>query len=611
MLKLIEIYVPNDKILPEIMNKLTPEEKYLMIKIGCDCLNEGREAIAKLTQQELTQKIKEETKREMEKLEMEIIIERETSKRCEEKINCIYEKDKHQVRERYESLLSEKEYELNKFKGLYDKVNEENINKIKNLEIELIIERETLKLKEQEKTNIYEMKIETLMEQLKLFEKNVDDIVKTKLKMEMDTNTIILEERNKQIEKTKDTFDKSILNYEKEIEQLNKKINLLNEQIEIYQDENGSIFNKKIIQEREKCNIQIIQEKEKYMSLLDEKQRHVDKIRETYEKILTNNNKSTSLKGSEGEKQFEEYADTFKDFKGFKLIDKHTQGGEGDFHLTFEEFNILADAKNYKKKVPIDQREKIKNDLIKNEHINFGWLVSLNTSIEKFDRAPVMYEWINTKQCLVYINNLSSYEDPTKILRIVWFTCKELFKLIKNGDYDEEELVELKEKKYEMLDKIKNLRKNIKEANTSLNTTKNIIQLIDDQLKELLDNETNEIVESNFSLFDTWWNKNIEVTDDNKDITNVTDVWFRFKQENKDILKEFDITVDKFKGFLKTKVPSASLIMKNKNINSAFDIKGIKIKDITVETEQANTVKGNNNEDTCVNVKSKIKKQLK
>ena len=145
MLKLIEFYIPNDKILPEIMNKLTPEEKYLMIKIGCDCLNEGREAIAKLTQQELTQKIKEETKREIEKLETEIIIERETSKRCEEKINFIYEKDKQQEKDRYESLLSEKEYELNKFKGLYDKVNQENINKIKNLEIELTIERETIK----------------------------------------------------------------------------------------------------------------------------------------------------------------------------------------------------------------------------------------------------------------------------------------------------------------------------------------------------------------------------------------------------------------------------------------------------------------------------------
>ena len=32
MLKKIELYVPNDKLLPEIINHLTPEENYLMIK---------------------------------------------------------------------------------------------------------------------------------------------------------------------------------------------------------------------------------------------------------------------------------------------------------------------------------------------------------------------------------------------------------------------------------------------------------------------------------------------------------------------------------------------------------------------------------------------------
>ena len=41
-----------------------------------------------------------------------------------------------------------------------------------------------------------------------------------------------------------------------------------------------------------------------------------------------------------------------------------------------------------------------------------------------------MYDWINTKQCIVYINNLSQNEDPRKLLRIVWYTCKELYKLV-------------------------------------------------------------------------------------------------------------------------------------------------------------------------------------
>jgi hypothetical protein len=293
--------------------------------------------------------------------------------------------------------------------------------------------------------------------------------------------------------------------------------------------------------------------------------------------LIIQSHKSTSHKGSDGEKTFSDYAETFIDFKGFNIIDKHTQGGEGDFHLHFEEFDILVDAKNYKKKVPIDQREKIKKDLQKNEHLHFAWLVSLNTSIDKFDKSPIMYDWINTTQCIVYINNLSSFEDPKKILRIVWFTCKELYKLIEDVDQDENDTTELKEKNFKLIDKIKNVRKTIREINTSMNTTRNLIQVMDDDLRCLLENETNEIVSSNFSLFDDWWNENVIVTNDDSLVVS-TDLWFRFKQENKLIINEMNISGDKFKQYIKSKVPSSCIILRNKNANSAFDIKGLQLK---------------------------------
>jgi hypothetical protein len=222
--------------------------------------------------------------------------------------------------------------------------------------------------------------------------------------------------------------------------------------------------------------------REKYDWLLKEKDNQNRLNREAVEKLQESvvklTNKSTSHKGSEGEKQFNDYAETFIDFKGFQIIDKHTQGGEGDFHLHFEEFDILADAKNYNKKVPIDQREKIKKDLLKNEHIHFGWLVSLNTLIDKWDKSPIMYEWINTTQCIVYINNLSCFEDPKKILRIVWYSCKELYKLIDDDNVDTSELTTLREKQFKTNDKIKNMRKSIRELNTNINISKNIIFML-------------------------------------------------------------------------------------------------------------------------------------
>jgi hypothetical protein len=232
----------------------------------------------------------------------------------------------------------------------------------------------------------------------------------------------------------------------------------------------------------------------------------------------------------------------------------------------------------------VDQREKIKKDLLKNEHIHFGWLVSLNTSIDKWDKSPIMYEWINTTQCMVYINNLCLFEDPKKILRIVWYTCKELYKMIEDDNVDTTELTTLREKQFKMNDKIKNIRKSIRELNTNINISKNIIQNMDDQLREILESETSNLINSNFSLFDDWWDKNIELNNEGNELS--TDLWLRFRQDKKELIKEMDIKVEKFKQFIKTKMPGSSLVIKSKNANSAFEIKGIKLKEIEIYVEE-------------------------
>ena len=442
--KIINITIPEYCTVPNIEG-FSPEENFQMLKIGSSCLLEGRKVVAGLTQKEIYQKIRDESKVEMHKLELDIILEKEMYKKMEERIAKMYEG---------------------------------------------------------------------------------------------------------------------------QIEKLEKQLELLSKQLNTYESDNNSLINKEIDKAREKFEL-LLQEKDKQNQL----------NRDVFDKAIQLTNKSTSHKGSDGEKTFSEYAQTFQDFKGFELIDKHTQGGEGDFHLHFEDFDVLADAKNYKKKVPVDQREKIKKDLLKNEHLHFAWLVSLNTSIEKFDKAPIMYEWINTTQCIVYINNLSSFEDPKKILRIVWFTCKELYKLIEDVNLDETELTDLREKNYKLMDKVKGLRKTIREINTSMNATRNLIQVMDDELRGILECETKEIVESNFSLFDDWWEQNIETTNDESLVAS-TDLWTRFKQENKIIINNMNISGDKFKQYIKSKVPMSSIILRNKNANSAFDVKGLKIKEI-------------------------------
>jgi hypothetical protein len=442
MLKTIIITIPENESVPEIINSFSPEENLVMLKIGSDCLREGRRVVSNFTQKEIYNKLKEETKKEVQSLELNILVERETAKKMEEKIGIMYENQLSQMKKQ----------------------------------------------------------METMREQ--------------------------------------------IISYE-------------------YQNE-------------DKINAVVEKTREKYDLLLEEKDKQNKLNREVFDKAIQITNMSNSYKGKKGELKFCDIAETFKDFNQFEIKDKHTQCGEGDFHLHFEDIDVLVDAKNYTDRVDKRQRDKIKNDLLKNEHLHFAWLVSLNTTIDRFDKVPIMYEWINTKQCVIYINNLLSFEEPQKILRIAWLFSKQIYKLIEIKVNDTDELIDLKDKQFKINDKLKNLKTIIREINTTINVFKKQIDNVNYEIKNILDFETNSIVETNFSLFDNWWEQNIEQSNEDDMLTS-TDLWFKFKHENKDIIKEFDITLDKFKDYIITKIPSTSRLLKG-NKKSAIEIMGIKIK---------------------------------
>ena len=100
----------------------------------------------------------------------------------------------------------------------------------------------------------------------------------------------------------------------------------------------------------------------------------------------------------------------------------------------------MVDSKSYKRKVDITQRDKIKNDLRKNEHINFAWLVSLNTRIDKVDNANFVFDWISEKQCVIYINNLLGMEYPEMMIKTIYYLCKNEYTKIVNSNLDSIEI---------------------------------------------------------------------------------------------------------------------------------------------------------------------------
>jgi len=460
--KQLILYIPTNEDVPEIIHTMCAQETAMMIRIGCECIQKARIYLTNLSQEEV-----------------------------------------------------------------YTKMKNDSAEVVKSLELNLIVQKELFKQLKQTET----------------------------------------ERNDAEIRRVVDIYKEKEIQHNCHIVKLQQTTLLLKEELRIIESEKTGAIQQEVSREREKYDI-----------LLCEKQKQLTRMNDNYDKIAHNTAHKTStstLKGIDGEKVFSDIAATFKDFKGYEIIDKTKQSGEGDFYLKFDEFDILADAKNYKKSVPSSEREKIKMDLIKNEHINFAWLVSLNTAIDKYDKSPIMYEWVNTSKCIVYINHLLHYENPSQILRIAWFTCRELFKLIKeeHTDNTEFELTGLREKQYKMTDKIKNIRKIIRELNTTIGLLKKQVDTIDYELKDILEVETTDLVDSNFSLFDDWWKLKIENNENHECVLKSTDIWYQFKQENKDNIKKFQIVPEKFKQYIKSILPLTSYdIRSNKG---AFNIKGI------------------------------------
>ena len=455
-LKIINITIPEDKILPDVFSTFTPEENYIMLKIGCECLSEGRKSVLNLSNDDLLKKIENSFQKDIEKLNTEIEIEKTTSLKMQERI-----------------------------------------------------------------TKIYEL----------------------------------------------------------QIEQLNKKLENTLSQIEIYKQDNNNSLNE-----------EINKVKEKYELLLEEKDRQNQLNRDVFdkaEKLLNKNvNKSSISIGDDGEQMFENFADTFKDFEGYKIENKAKQGHKGDFHLFFKEFNILVDSKNYSGSVQKKEITKIEADLMINDNMHYAWLVSLNSNICEYNRFPIMTKWITTDmgvKCILFINNLLEHKDPKHILRQAWLICEDFNKLTKHVNKEDVELEEYREKNLLYKKQIEKLQERVAEIRRSINTSYNVLKQMDNDLLEMLSTISHNMINEKFTLnnkIKEWWNDNIEYKND-ESILSSTEIWNKFKKDNKVIVSENKITIESYKEIITSIVGSSTYIEKSKK--SVIEFVGYKWKQLEIK----------------------------
>ncbi len=210
-------------------------------------------------------------------------------------------------------------------------------------------------------------------------------------------------------------------------------------------------------------------------------------------------------KGNAGEDVFAEIAaKAFRDFEGFELIDTHKQSHKGDRHLVFKDFTVMCDSKKYSNGVNALSREKIRADLKRQQHIPFAWMISLDTKIDKFGRAPFMFDWISRDQCVCYINSLLSFERPEEILRAVWFTCREFHQINQSLEKETAEMVEWKSNQVQIVERVEKSRKRLRELKTNINQLKLCADHLEEDICSILNFAANEQQNALHSVL-KWW----------------------------------------------------------------------------------------------------------
>ena len=382
----------------------------------------------------------------------------------------------------------------------------------------------------------------------------------------------------RRLKQSKDVFDNLLESYRKEREDMQTRISQLERDNDKARDSSRHL--QQDIDTR--ALAMVSRELESMRQMLKEKDKQIDTHKDMFERSISKVDNLTQKRdvasiGKIGEGQFKSLAaNVFRDFDGFQLKEVCAIGGLGDFHLHFKEMTILVDSKLYTNKVNSTSRDKIKRDLLNNDHIAFAWLVSMDTLIDRFDKAPFMFEWVNPQKCICYINNLRGQEEPGELLRAVWYCCKALQQMMTTGASEKGELSVLKEREMKMRDILEKLVKSNRERDTLLTQFRQNFDKSDEYIREMLNAETDVVINQYYRVVVEWWNRNLEEMSPSLQIQipiKSTLLWTQFKRDLGDQIGDIDTTMfkDILCGFL-----GEDKVVKPKTKGGALDIKGVK-----------------------------------
>jgi hypothetical protein len=282
----------------------------------------------------------------------------------------------------------------------------------------------------------------------------------------------------------------------------------------------------------------------------------------------------TIMKTKEKERKFRSLAlQAFRDFPEFEIIDLHSFDGQGNFILKFRDFCILTESKIYINNVNCKAREQLKQELITNDRCFFGWLVSMDTDIDRFDKSSFMFEWLSGNKCVTYINSLATHEEPIELLRSIYFTCHTIYTITNVDATEISELHKLKENEMKIKEITQKMLQNSIERDEIVLKLKENFSRNDEMIRQILNKETNKIVDKKFGRILDWWN--FHIMNEEGSTMRSSNIWTMFKRDNPDLIGE--IQANDFKDMIYTFI-SEDRIVKPRNKFGALEIKNIRWK---------------------------------
>jgi hypothetical protein len=209
--------------------------------------------------------------------------------------------------------------------------------------------------------------------------------------------------------------------------------------------------------------------------------------------------------------------------------------------------------------------------------MDFAWLISYESNVSDWNRFPIMCKWIVTDvglKCVIIVNKLNANKNPTDVLRIVWNMTNEIFMMMsKTKEIDNTELEKIRERDYNVLQKIKMAQKRLSEMKRNVVSMSQIAKDIENDIIDAVSMFTNELSKNEFDKslkIKEWWNENIVFDGNNESKLTSTDIWTRFKKENKLYIDENKMLVDDFKTCVKNFVDVNNYVEKSKKGSIEF-----------------------------------------